>query len=87
MSQHSNSSVSELFNKTLSNAIEQAVKELVQQEVARVKSGSTNLPIVEPKSVSEVIPTELEKSPVATEETFLNFKPRVVELCAGARMP
>lgn len=83
MSQHSNSSVSELFNKTLSNAIEQAVKELVQHEVARVKSGSTNLPIVEPKSVCEVFPTELEPNPVDAAEKFLNFKPRVVELCAG----
>lgn len=83
MSQHSNSSVSELFNKTLSNAIEQAIKELVQQEVARVKSGSASLPIVELDSVCEAVPTELEKSPVTTTEHFLKFKPRVVELCAG----
>ncbi len=83
MSQHSNSSVSELFNKTLSNAIDQAVKELVQQEVARVKSGATHFPQVEPKPVCEVAPKELEQSLVTTPEQFLNFKPRVVELCAG----
>lgn len=82
-----NLSVSEIFNNELTTAIKKAVKELVEQEVAKVTSvqPTNELAVVAPTVQQRIKPKK--ENPIfssqTAKETFLNFKPRVVELCAG----